>query len=147
MPGRDNVGTPFVLRSSDASNSSNIESDEVPFLQPTQDDVHDQIASIADNLSFGPNRLFSDWEGQDFDLESWEQATPTIASPDLISRACEAESSSGVSNFINSLIDTHDTSIACQPSEACCTIRCQSNIYSFACDALGDGADKVNLLR
>ena len=55
MPWRDNVGTQFVLRSSDASNDSNLGSDEVPFLQPTQDDVNDQIASLADDLS--GNRL------------------------------------------------------------------------------------------
>ena len=126
MPWKDNIGTPFVLRSNDASNSSNLESDEVPFLQSTQDDVNDQNASIADDLSLDPNDLLSDWEGQDVDVESWEQATPTIASPDLISRACEPESSSGVSNFINSLTDTQDTSIACQPSEGFSQIVAQS---------------------
>ena len=60
MPWRDNVGTPFVLRSSDASNESNVECDDTPFLQPTSDDAflqptfddaEIQIARLADELS------------------------------------------------------------------------------------------------
>ena len=99
----------------------------MPFLQPTQDDVNDQIASLADDLSLDLNsHLLSDWEGQDLDVESWEQATPTNASADLPSCACEPGSSSGVSNFINSLIDTQDTSVACQSSEAFSQIVAQS---------------------
>ena len=35
----DNVGTPFVLRSSDASNENNVECDDTPFLQLTSDDA------------------------------------------------------------------------------------------------------------
>ena len=63
MPWGDNVGTPFVLRCSGASNDSDIEGDEVPFLQPTHDDVNEQIASLADDLSLDLNsHLLSDWE-------------------------------------------------------------------------------------
>ena len=103
----------------------------MPFLQPTQDDVNDQIADRADDLSFGPNHLLSDWEGQDFDLESWEQATPTVASPDLISRACEPESSSGVSNFINaqSVVSQTSTHLPVMPWET--GRRSQSSVMTI----------------
>ena len=89
MPWRDNVGTPFVLRSSDASNENNGGSDDMQFLQqtsdenfrqPTFDDAAVQFARLADELALEPNSQPTDWEGQDLDFENLDQVTPTIAS-------------------------------------------------------------------
>ena len=72
MRWRDNVGTPFVLRSSDASNENNGECDDMQFLQPTSDDTFlqptfddaaIQIARLADELSLEQNSQLTDWEG------------------------------------------------------------------------------------
>ena len=122
MPWRDNVGTPFVLRSSDASNESNVECDDTQFLQPTSDDAFLQptfddaeihIARLADELSLENSQL-TDWEGQDLDFENLEQVTPTIAS---VNQFLVPGSASGVSSFINSLKDTPDEIEPCQSSE------------------------------
>ena len=126
MPWRDNVGTPFVLRSSDASNESNVKCDDTQFLQPTSDDAflqptfdeaEIQIARLADELSLEQNPQLTDWEGQDLDFENLEQVTPTIASVEPSNPFLVSGSAGGVSSFINSLKDTHDEIEPCQSSE------------------------------
>ena len=48
-------------------------------------------------------------------------------------------------NFISSLIDTHDTRVACQSSEVFSQIVAQSAVSQTSTDAWGDGANEVNL--
>ena len=126
MRWRDNVGTPFVLRSSDASNENNGECDDMQFLQPTSDDTFlqptfddaaIQIARLADELSLEQNSQLTDWEGQDLDFENMDQVTPTIASVEPLNPFLVPGSASGVSSIFNSLKDTRDESEPCQSSE------------------------------